>query len=161
MKAWQISEYGTTEVLQNVSLPDPQAENGWVLIDIKAFGINRSELYTRQGHSGDGVTIPVVLGIECVGVVLDGGNSDLHPGQKVAAAMGSMGRKFDGGYAEKTLLPRSNVFPIETSLDWEVFGSIPDTYLTAWGAVKEAIDLQAGDSLLVRGGTSSVGLACA
>ena len=161
MRAWQINEFGTTEVFQNVDLPDPQPKEGWVLIDTKAFGINRSELYTRQGHSGDAVTIPRVIGIECVGVVLDAGGTDLHPGQKVAAAMGSMGRKSDGGYAEKTLVPRRNVFPIETSLEWEVLGSVPETYLTAWGAVKEAIDLKPGGSLLIRGGTSSVGLACA
>ncbi len=161
MKAWQINEYGTTEVFQQRILPDPKSKEGWVLIDIKAFGINRSELYTRQGHSGDAVSVPRVLGIECVGVVVDGGGSDLQPGQKVAAAMGSMGREFDGGYAEKTLIPRNNVFPIETNLDWAVFGAIPESYFTAWGAVKEAIDLKSGDSLLIRGGTSSVGLACA
>ena len=130
------------------------------MIDIKAFGINRSELYTRQGHSGDAVTLPRVLGIECVGLVADGGGTDLKPGQKVAAAMGNMGRLFDGGYAEKTLIPRSNVYPVDTSLDWATFGALPETYLTAWGVLKEAIDLPPGGSLLVRGGTSSVGLAC-
>lgn len=161
MRAWQISEYGAAEVFKHVNLPDPQPKKGWILIDTKAFGINRSELYTRQGHSGDAVTIPRVLGIECVGIVLNGGGTDLYPGQKVATAMGSMGRKFDGGYAEKTLVPRSNVFPIETNLEWDVLGSIPETYLTAWGAVKEAIDLQPDDTILIRGGTSSVGMACA
>ena len=74
--------------------------------------------------------------------------------------MGNMGRLFDGGYAEKTLIPRSNVYPVDTSLDWATFGALPETYLTAWGVLKEAIDLPPGGSLLVRGGTSSVGLAC-
>ena len=144
----------------NVSeIPDPHPKEGWVIIEIKAFGINRSELYTRQGHSGDAVTIPRVLGIECVGIVKDGGNTDLKPGQKVAAAMGFMGRKYDGGYAEQTRVPRSNVFPIETDLDWTTFGALPEMYLTAWGAVKEAINLQPRQSLLIRGGSSSVGLA--
>ncbi|MCB0597069.1 MAG: zinc-binding dehydrogenase [Lewinellaceae bacterium] len=160
MKAWQIKSYGSTGVFQLNDIPDPQPKAGWVLIDIKAFGINRSELYTRQGHSGDAVTLPRVLGIECVGLVADGGGTDLKPGQKVAAAMGNMGRLFDGGYAEKTLIPRSNVYPVDTSLDWATFGALPETYLTAWGVLKEAIDLPPGGSLLVRGGTSSVGLAC-
>ncbi|MEO1449049.1 MAG: zinc-binding dehydrogenase, partial [Bacteroidota bacterium] len=71
-----------------------------------------------------------------------------------------MGRLHDGGYAEQTLIPRRNVYPVETSLDWTRFGAIPEMYLTAWGVVREAIDLQAGQSLLIRGGTSSVGLAC-
>lgn len=141
-------------------IPDPQPKEGWICIDIKAFGLNRSELYTRQGHSGDAVTLPRVLGIECVGIVTDGGGTDLLPGQKVAASMGNMGRKYDGGYAEKAIIPRSNVFPVETSLSWEFFGAIPETYLTAWGAIKEAINLQAGDVLLIRGGTSAAGLAC-
>ena len=159
MKAWQISSYGSIDVFYFVDLPDPQPKEGWVLIDVKAFGLNRSELYTRQGHSGDAVTLPRVLGIECAGVVVDGGGTDLQPGQKVACAMGDMGRLHDGGYAEKTLIPRSNVFPVTTDLDWEVFGAIPETYLTAWGALKYAIDLQPGQSILIRGGTSSVGLA--
>ena len=160
MKAWQIKSYGSSEVFQLNELPDPQPKAGWVLIDIKAFGINRSELYTRQGHSGEAVTIPRVLGIECVGVVVDGGGADLQPGQKVAAAMGNMGRLFDGGYAEKTLIPRNNVFPVDTDLDWTTFGALPETYLTAWSVLKEAIDLPPGGSLLIRGGTSSAGLAC-
>jgi len=96
-----------------------------------------------------------------VGVVVDGRGTDLQAGQKVAAAMGNMGRLHDGGYAEKTLIPRKNVYPVQTTLDWATFGAIPETYLTAWGAVKSTIQLQPGQSLLVRGGTSSVGLAAA
>ncbi|MCB1128899.1 MAG: zinc-binding dehydrogenase, partial [Verrucomicrobiae bacterium] len=160
MKAWQISEFGSPDVLQRVEIPDPQPRDGWISINIRAFGINRSELYTRQGHSGDAATIPRVLGIECVGVVTDGGGTDLQPGQTVAAAMGGMGRTHDGGYAEKTILPRSNVFPLTTRLDWPTLGALPETYLTAWGAIHEAIALQPGGSLLIRGGTSAAGLAC-
>lgn len=73
-----MQESGGPEVLQLVELPEPQPKEGWILIDIKAFGLNRSELYTRQGHSGDAVTLPRVLGIECVGVVVDGGGTDLQ-----------------------------------------------------------------------------------
>lgn len=160
MKAWQIKGYGAIDVFEFNEIPDPKPKDGWVLIKIRAFGINRSELYTRQGHSGDAVTIPRVLGIECVGEVLHGGGTDLQPGQKVAAAMGNMGRLYDGGYAEMTLIPRSNVYPVQTDLDWTTFGAIPETYLTAWGAIHEAIGLVSGASLLIRGGTSAAGLAC-
>jgi NADPH2:quinone reductase len=159
MKAYLMQEAGGPEVLQLVELPDPEPREGWILIDIKAFGLNRSELYTRQGHSGDEVTLPRVLGIECVGVVLDGGETDLQPGQKVGAAMGFMGRTYHGGYAEKTLVPRSNVYPVNTELPWEVLGGIPETYLTAWGAIMEGVGLQDRQTLLLRGGTSSVGMA--
>ena len=88
-------------------VPDPQSKKNWVLIRVKGFGLNRSELYTRQGYSGDSVTLPRILGIECVGEVIDGGGTDLISGQRVAAAMGSMGRKHDGGYAEMAILYRS------------------------------------------------------
>ena len=159
MRGHLVESYGPAEVLKLVELPDPESKKDWVLIDVKAFGINRSELYTRQGHSGEAVTIPRVLGIECVGIVVDGGGTDLKQGQKVAAAMGFMGRKYHGGYAEKTLVPRSNVFPVETDLDWEIFGAIPETYLTAWGAAVSTIGLKPGDVLLVRGGSSAAGLA--
>jgi NADPH:quinone reductase-like Zn-dependent oxidoreductase len=71
-----------------------------------------------------------------------------------------MGRKHDGGYAEMALIPGSHVFPVRTHLSWEEFGAVPETYLTAWGTVCEAIKLQPGGSLLIRGGTSAAGLAC-
>ncbi|MEM1220621.1 MAG: alcohol dehydrogenase catalytic domain-containing protein [Bacteroidota bacterium] len=159
MRGWQIQSFGGPEVFQLVEQKDPSPKEGWVLIDVKAFGLNRSELYTRQGHSGNAVTIPRILGIECVGVILNGGGTDLQVGQRVAAAMGHMGRKYDGGYATKTIVPKSNVFPVETDLDWTTFGALPETYLTAWGVIKKAIDLQPGQTVLIRGGSSSVGLA--
>lgn len=161
MKAWQINSYGGPEVFKLVNLPDPSPKQGHILIEIKAFGINRSELYTRQGHSGDAVSLPRVLGIECVGLVKDSGATDLKVGQKVAAAMGHMGRLYDGGYAEMALIPRSNVYPIDTELEWATLGALPEMYLTAWGVIKEAIQLPENSSLLIRGGSSSVGLACA
>lgn len=159
MRAWHMTAPGGPESLSLVELPDPQPKAGWVLIRVKAFGLNRSEMYTRQGHSGDSVTLPRVLGIECVGEVIDGGGTDLQAGQKVACAMGDMGRKHDGGYAEMTLIPRSNVYPVQTDLPWEVFGALPESYLTAWGALIYGIQLQENQSLLIRGGSSSVGMA--
>jgi NADPH:quinone reductase-like Zn-dependent oxidoreductase len=78
MKAWLMTQSGPPDSLELVDLADPEAREGWVLIDVKAFGMNRSELYTRQGHSGDAVSLPRVLGIECVGTVLDGGGTNLE-----------------------------------------------------------------------------------
>jgi NADPH:quinone reductase-like Zn-dependent oxidoreductase len=85
--------------------------------------------------------------------------SDLAPGQTVAALMGEMGRAYDGGYAEYTLVPRRHVLPVSTTLPWEVFAALPETYLTAWGSLVDAIELTSGESLLIRGATSSVGMA--
>jgi NADPH2:quinone reductase len=131
-----------------------------VRIRVRAFGLNRSELFTRQGHS-PGVRFPRVLGIECVGEVDDAGGTDLLPGQTVAALMGEMGRAYDGGYAEYTLVPRERVLPVRTALSWDVLAALPETYLTAWGSLTDAMEIRSGQTLLIRGGTSSVGMAAA
>jgi NADPH:quinone reductase-like Zn-dependent oxidoreductase len=147
-------------VLEIEEMPRPEPRRGWVRIRVRAFGLNRSEMFTRQGHSPS-VRFPRVLGIECVGVVDDAGSSDLMVGQTVAALMGEMGRAYDGGYAEYTLVPREHVLPIRTTLSWDVLAALPETYLTAWGSLVEAMDVRAGQTLLIRGGTSSVGMAAA
>jgi NADPH:quinone reductase-like Zn-dependent oxidoreductase len=158
MKAIRVHRPGPPEVLQIEELSVPGARLGWVRIHVRAFGLNRSELFTRQGHSPS-VVFPRVLGIECVGTVDDAGGTDLQPGQTVAALMGEMGRAYDGGYAEYTLVPRDRVLPVRTSLPWDVLAALPETWLTAWGSVVEAMGMASGHALLVRGGTSSVGMA--
>lgn len=160
MKAIVVSQPDGPEVLERKSLQTPRVKPGWVLVRVKAFGLNRSEMYTRQGHSGELVTFPRVLGIECVGEVADTSDSDLALGQAVAAMMGMMGRAYDGGYAEYALLPREQLIPIDTTLSWEAFGAIPETFITAFGSI-EALGLQAGQTLLIRGGTSAAGMAAA
>ncbi|MEC3917493.1 zinc-binding dehydrogenase [Nocardia sp. CDC160] len=103
---------------------------------------------------------PRVLGIECVGTVVASTDPRLREGATVAAVMGEMGRQFDGGYAEYALLPNSLLMPIDTTLPWEVLAALPETYLTAQGAL-DALGITPGDHsrLLIRGGTSSVGMA--
>ncbi len=91
-----IYEPGGPEVLKLEERPVPTPQPGWVLIKIKAFGLNRSELFTRQGHSPS-VKFPRILGIEAVGVVEEAPGGEFRPGQIVATAMGGMGRQFDGG----------------------------------------------------------------
>jgi NADPH:quinone reductase-like Zn-dependent oxidoreductase len=72
-----------------------------------------------------------------------------------------MGRTYDGGYAEYTSVPLAQVIPISTGLPWEVVGALPEMLQTAYGSLTVGLDLQPGQSLLIRGGTSSVGLAAA
>lgn len=159
MNAYVVSKAGKAQVLELTTINTPKPKKDWVLIKIKAFGLNRSELYTRQGHSGNAVSFPRVLGIECVGEVVEAPDSDLRHGQRVACVMGGMGRKYDGSYAEYTLIPRSQVMPVNTTLDWATFGAIPESYLTAYGSIMEEMEVKPGQNVLVRGGTSSVGMA--
>ncbi len=158
MQAVVVHEPGGPEVLQLEQRPIPELQAEWVLVRVRAFGLNRSELITRAGGSGDAVRFPRVLGIECVGEVLDAPGSSLQPGQRVLAAMGGMGRDFDGGYEQYALLPASHVIPVDTTLDWAQLGAIPESFGTAWGTL-EQLALKDGQTLLVHGGSSSVGMA--
>ncbi|MEM6994857.1 MAG: zinc-binding dehydrogenase [Myxococcota bacterium] len=161
MRAYRVQTPGGAEVLTMTTIADPKPKPGWVVIGVKAFGINRSELYTRRGESGDAVRFPRVLGIECVGEVIDAGGTDLAIGDKVAAAMGGMGRTYDGGYAEMTVVPRRQVMRFESDLPWETLGALPETYYTAWTSLFDDLRLEGGQTILIRGGSSSVGMAAA
>jgi NADPH:quinone reductase-like Zn-dependent oxidoreductase len=161
MRAAVCVRAGGPEVLEIRELPVPTVRDGWSLVRVKGAGLNRSELRTRQGHSPS-VTFPRVLGIECVGIVVGSTDRALPEGTTVAAVMGEMGREFDGGYAEYTLLPNSLLMPVTTTLPWPVLAALPETYLTAQGSL-DALGVGAGarGRLLIRGGTSSVGMAAA
>ncbi|KAB1660693.1 zinc-binding dehydrogenase [Pseudoclavibacter sp. CFCC 13796] len=145
--------------IRDLSIPVPAP--GWVRITVKAFGLNRSELHTRLGFAGPAVTYPRVLGIEATGVIDDDPSGRFARGQQVMTLMGGMGRTFDGGYAQYTCVPVHQVIPFHSDLDWATLGAIPEMLQTAHGSLTIGLDVQAAQSLLVRGGTSSVGLAAA
>ena len=160
MRAVVLDAPGPPEALRIRELPDPEPRDGWVLIEVHAFGINRSELHTRLGLA-EGVTFPRVPGIEAAGVVAAAPGGEFAPGQQVVAMMGGMGRQFDGGYAEYTCVPAANVIAFRSDLDWATLGAVPEMLQTAYGSLTVGLRAEPGQTLLIRGGTSSVGLAAA
>jgi NADPH:quinone reductase len=160
MRAVVLDGPGPASALQIRELAVPIPRRGWVLIAVKAFGLNRSELHSRLGLA-EGMTWPRVLGIEATGVVEACPGGEFARGQQIAALMGGMGRVFDGGYAECTCVPVSQAVPFTSSLDWPTLGALPEMLQTANGSLTVGLDAQSGQSLLVRGGTSSVGMATA
>ena len=125
---------------------------------VRAFGVNHSEIFTRQGLSPS-VSFPRILGIECVGTVEETTDAVRLPaGQRVVSLMGEMGRAFDGGYAEYVLLPNEQIYPVQSELPWEILAAIPETYYTAFGSLKN-LRIEDGYTVLVRGGASGVGIA--
>ena len=160
MRAIVLDAPGPPDALTIRELPVPTAIAGWVLIEVKAFGLNRSELHTRQGIAS-GVTFPRVLGIEAAGVVAQCPGGEFTVGQKVATMMGGMGRTLDGGYAEYTCVPASQVISFASDLEWSTLGAVPEMLQTAYGSLTVGLDAQPGQSILIRGGTSSVGMAAA
>lgn len=157
MKAAVTTKAGEPEVIEIQERPIPKAVAGEVLIKVKAFGLNRSEIFTRQGHSL-GVEFPRIQGIECVGIVEEDPSGTYAKGQQVAAIMGGMGRFFDGGYAEYTLVPKEIIFPFSSKLDWATLGALPEMFQTVSGSLNEALEIKKGEVLLIRGGTSSIGM---
>lgn len=160
MKAIVINGCCKAEDLHISEIPTPQVKPGWVLVKVRAAGLNHSEALMRLYEADrDYIHTPIVPGIECVGEVADASDSGLQVGDRVIAIMGGMGRSFDGSYAEYALLPATHVFRVDTDLDWTSLAAVPETYFTAHGSLFESLRLEASDTLLVRGATSTVGMA--
>lgn len=159
MKAYVIEQVGGPEVLQLRDIPSPEPTADEVQIRVRAFGLNRAEVYLRAGKMGT-ITAPRVPGIEAVGEVIHDPAGVFRTGQRVATAMGGMQFSRNGSYAEQVTVLRSNVLALDdTSLSWEELAALPEAYLTIWGALDRSLAIQSGQTLLVRGATSSVGLA--
>ena len=162
MRAIVVTRPGGLGALEIKDVAVPAREPGWVRIKVKAFGVIESEVSTRKGESDAEVTYPRVPGIEGVGLVDEADHgSGLRPGQQVATMMGGMGRSYDGAYAQYVTVPAAQVIPFETDLSWDIVGALPEMFQTAHGSLTTGLDLQAGQTLLIRGGTSTVGLSAA
>lgn len=160
MKAAVARRPGGVEVLEIQERPVPVPRAGQVLIRVQACGLNRLDLAARQGLRPN-LTFPRILGIEAVGTVAAAPGCEFHPGDIVATALGGMGMEFDGGCAEYTVVPAAQVQMLRTALPWETLGAVPEMLQTAWGSLFKALRLESGERLLIRGGTTAVGLAAA
>jgi NADPH:quinone reductase len=156
MRAILRTRFGGPEVLVIREMPEPGPKEGHVVIQVKAFGLNHAELHMRKGEWAE---IAEVSGIECVGVVKSCPGGEFAVGTRVAALMGGLGRTINGSYAEYTRAPVTNVAAIESELSWAELAAIPETYATAWTCLFRNLEVARGQTLMIRGATSSFGQA--
>ncbi|AWS44084.1 zinc-binding alcohol dehydrogenase family protein [Streptosporangium sp. 'caverna'] len=156
MRAIVIEKFGGPDSLVYRELPEPEPMAGHVVIEIRAFGLNHAEMHMRRGEWAEAAE---VSGIECVGLVKSAPGGEFPAGAKVAALMGGLGRTVNGSYAEYTRAPASNVALIESDLPWAELAAIPETYATAWTCLFRNLEIAEGQTLVIRGATSSFGQA--
>jgi NADPH2:quinone reductase len=159
MKAIVFEEFGGPEKLQIKEVEKPEPKQGFALIKVKAFGLNHAELHMRKGEWAEYMPIS---GIEGVGIVEACPGGEIEPGTAVAALMGGLGRSINGSYAEYTNAPVSNVVSFgstEPPLPWEELAAIPESYATAYTFLFRNLELQKGQTLLIRGASSALGRA--
>jgi NADPH:quinone reductase len=156
MRAILRTGFGGPDVLEIREIPEPEPRAGHAVIQVKAFGINHAEMHMRKGEWAE---IADVSGIECVGAVKSCPGGEFAPGTKVAALMGGLGRTINGSYAEYTRAPVTNVAAIESDLPWADLAAIPETYATAWTCLFRNLEIAEGQTLVIRGATSSFGQA--
>jgi NADPH2:quinone reductase len=156
MQAIVIPRFGGPSVLEIQQVPKPVPTSSEALIQVQAFGVNHAEMHMRKGEWDEWNKI---TGLECVGTVAACPSGAIPTGTKVVAVMGGMGRSRPGSYGSYVTVPLENVIQIQTKLPWELLAALPEVYCTAWPALFLVLDLQAGESLLIRGATSTVGQA--
>jgi NADPH:quinone reductase-like Zn-dependent oxidoreductase len=182
MKAMVFERYGRPDVLELREVRDPVPGPGEVLVEVRACGINHLDLWVRQGLRGLDPEMPHILGNDVVGLVgaLGAGVRHVKTGDKVlvlptlscgtcsSCANGDdnlcrdydvLGRKRNGGYAEKVAVPAANCLPYPDNLDWEEAAAVPLVFLTAWHMLAGRARLQPGEDCLVVGASSGVGSA--
>lgn len=157
MKAIEITTYGAPEVLQLAERPDPVAGAGELLLRVRASGVNRPDVLQRTGNYPVPPGASDIPGLEVAGVIEAGDAEELRLagfkiGDRVCALVAG------GGYAELCVAPIGQCLPVPAGLDDEEAASLPETFFTVWSNVFDRARLQAGETLLVQGGTSGIGV---
>jgi NADPH:quinone reductase-like Zn-dependent oxidoreductase len=156
MRAIILKGFGGLDSLVYTDIPKPLPKNGEVVIKVEGFGINHAEMHMRRGEWAEAAE---VSGIECVGIVDSCPGGEFPVGAKVATLMGGLGRTINGSYAEYTRVRAANVALIESDLPWSDLAALPETYATAWTCLFRNLNLETGQTLVLRGATSSFGQA--
>ncbi len=156
MRAIVLEKFGGLDSLVHTQIPKPLPKAGEVVIAVKGFGLNHAETHMRRGEWAEAAE---VSGIECVGIVDSCPGGEFPVGARVAALMGGLGRTINGSYAEFTRVPASNVVAVDSDLPWSQLAALPETYATAWTCLFRNLNLTAGQTLVIRGATSSFGQA--
>jgi NADPH2:quinone reductase len=157
MKAVEIKGFGPPEVLVLTERPDPQAGAGEVLVRVSASGVNRPDVLQRKGAYAPPPGASDLPGLELAGEIVGGD----------AAAMKSAGFKVGdrvcalvagGGYAQLAVAPVSQCLPVPQELSDAEAAGLPETFFTVWSNVFDRAGLKSGETLLVHGGTSGIGV---
>ncbi len=157
LKAIEISQYGGPEVLRAAERPAPTAGAGEVLIRVRASGVNRPDVLQRTGNYPVPPGASDIPGLEVAGEIIDG------DAQAMAAAGLEMGDRVcalvaGGGYAELCVAPLGQCLPVLRGMSDTEAASLPETFFTVWSNVFDRGHLQAGETLLIQGGTSGIGV---
>ena len=154
MRAIEITQPGKPEVLQLCERPQPVLKAGEILIRVHAAGINRPDVLQRMGHYPVPPGASDLPGLEVAGEIVDGdlGDSGFKRGDMVCALVQG------GGYAEYCAAPIEQCLPLPEGLSPLEAATLPETYFTVWSNVFDRARLAAGESLLVQGGSSGIGV---
>ena len=157
MKAIAIVRPGAPEVLQLTERPDPVAGAGELLIRVTASGVNRPDVLQRKGAYPPPAGASDLPGLEVAGPIVGGDTSEMaaagfKPGDRVCALVAG------GGYAQLCVAPAAQCLPAPNGLSDVEAASLPETFFTVWSNVFDRARLQPGETLLVQGGTSGIGV---
>lgn len=157
MKAIEITSYGAPEVLRAVERPDPVAGVGELLIRVAASGVNRPDVLQRKGHYPVPPGASDLPGLEVAGEIVSGDAAALAEagfkiGDRVCALIAG------GGYAELCVAPVAQCLPVPKGWSDTEAASLPETFFTVWSNVFERGGLQKGETLLIQGGSSGIGV---
>jgi len=155
MRAIEISRPGAPDVLQPVERPRPAPGPGELLIRVQAAGVNRPDVLQRKGAYAPPPGASDLPGLEIAGTIESGDvdSSDFRPGGAVCALVAG------GGYAEWCVVPAAQCLPVPAGLTFLEAAALPETYFTVWTNVFDRARLAPGETLLVQGGTSGIGVA--